>query len=216
MHIKTSNQEELSLGFGEYTCNWGVHICGLYETAEERDDIIFSFFHQGAKSNDKQLFSPAEQTAEDFTEKYKSRYPEFEHHILNPDLFSVINAKELYYSDGTFSPITMDENLEKFFTESQKFGRRNIRASAEMVWALEKIPGIEHLMAYESRLNYFISGKPWISICLYNITKFSGKTIMNVLQTHPYTITGGVIIQNPYYIDPDEWLKQNDPEFAIK
>jgi|GEM_PF-1282689 hypothetical protein len=39
---------------------------------------------------------------------------------------------------------------------------------------------------------------------------------MNVLQTHPYTISGGVITQNPYFVDPDEWLRENDPEFAIK
>ncbi|MFP4053584.1 MAG: hypothetical protein ACLFV7_06955 [Phycisphaerae bacterium] len=35
-------------------------------------------------------------------------------------------------------------------------------------------------MAYESRSNYFIPGKPWISICLYNVTRFSGADIMNV------------------------------------
>ena len=31
MHIKTSNQPELKLGIGDYACNWGVHICSLYE-----------------------------------------------------------------------------------------------------------------------------------------------------------------------------------------
>jgi hypothetical protein len=82
-----------------------------------------------------------------------------------------------------------------------------------MVWALDAIPGIEHLMVYESRLNYFIPGKPWISVCMYNVTKFSGSVILNVLRTHPFTISGGVITQNPYYQNPDEWLKQNAPEF---
>jgi hypothetical protein len=82
-----------------------------------------------------------------------------------------------------------------------------------MVWALEAIPGVEHLMAYESRLNYFIPGKPWISICLYNLNKFSGSTIMGVLRTHPYSISGGVITENPFYQDPDEWLATNAPQF---
>jgi hypothetical protein len=82
-----------------------------------------------------------------------------------------------------------------------------------MVWALEAIPGVEHLMAYESRLNYFIPGKPWISICMYNLTKFSGSTIMGVLRTHPYAINGGVITENPYYQNPDEWLARNAPQF---
>ena len=215
MHIQTSNQEKLDMGFGGYTCNWGLHIAGLYETPEERDEIIFGFLHQGDIEGDLQMYCPVERTKENFIANYGKFYPECKDHPHNPNLFSIESAKDLYYPDGTFSPISMDEGLNAFFEKSQKNGPRNIRATAEMVWALEAIPGREHLMAYESRLNYFIPGKPWISICLYNITKFSGKTIMNVLQTHPYTISGGVITQNPYFVDPDEWLKENAPEFAI-
>ena len=55
MHIKTSDQKELNMGFGGYTCNWGLHICGLYETDAERDEIIYGFLHQGALEKDKQL-----------------------------------------------------------------------------------------------------------------------------------------------------------------
>jgi hypothetical protein len=50
---------------------------------------------------------------------------------------------------------------------------------------------------------------------MYNVTKFSGKTIMNVLRTHPFTISGGIITQNPFYQNPDDWLRENAPEFAI-
>ncbi|MGM0566368.1 MAG: MEDS domain-containing protein [Bacteroidota bacterium] len=216
MHIHTSNQERLNLGFGGYTCNWGLHIAGLYETPEERDEIIFGFLHQGDIEGDLQMYCPVERTKENFITDYGKLYPDCKDHPNDPSLFSIDSAKDLYYPDGTFSPISMDKGLNAFFENSQKNGRRNIRATAEMVWALKAIPGREHLMAYESRLNYFIAGKPWISICLYNFTKFSGKTIMNVLQTHPYTISGGIITQNPYFTDPDEWLRDNDPEFAIK
>ena len=41
MHLKTSDQEKMVLGTGDYTCNWGTHICGLYETAQERDEIMY-------------------------------------------------------------------------------------------------------------------------------------------------------------------------------
>ncbi|MCF8309688.1 MAG: MEDS domain-containing protein [Bacteroidales bacterium] len=216
MHIQTSNQEKLNLGFGGYTCNWGLHIAGLYETAEERDEILFGFLHQGDIEGDLQLYCPVERTKENFVADYGMFYPDCKDHPHDPNLFSIDSAKDFYYPDGTFSPISMDLGLNAFFEKSQKNGPRNIRATAEMVWALEAIPGREHLMAYESRLNYFIPGKPWISVCLYNITKFSGKTIMNVLRTHPYTISGGVITQNPYFVDPDEWLRENATEFAIK
>lgn len=213
MHIHTSDQPSLDLGFGGYTCNWGVHICGLYETAAERDEIILGFLGQGVTAGDMQLYCLAERTEDDFKRDITSRCPHCAPALEDPDVFQLHSAKDLYYPDGTFSPWSMDEGLEAFYAQSQQNGPRNIRASAEMVWALEAVPGVEHLMAYESRLNYFIPGKPWISICLYNVTKFSGKTIMDVLRTHPYTISKGLITENPYYQNPDDWLARNAPEF---
>lgn len=213
MHIHTSNQEELHLGIGNYTCNWGVHIAGLYETETERDEIVNGFLTQGAKTGDMQLYCPSEQSEESFKQKIGHICPDCIEKINNPDHFSITPAKQLYYPNGIFSPLAMDEGLDIFFEQSQKNGKRNIRATAEMVWALEAIPGVEHLMAYEARLNYFISGKPWISICLYNTTKFSGADIINVLKTHPYTFNGGVLMQNPYFQDPAKWLSENAPAF---
>lgn len=213
LHIHTSNQESLSLGFGNYTCNWGTHLCGLYENAEERDEILLGFLHRGDIDGDLQLYCPSERSRDDFFQAYGCLFPDCENHLHQSDRFQISTAKELYYPDGIFSPWKMDQNLTAFYRESQENGRRNIRATAEMTWALDAIPGREHLMAYESRLNYFIPGKPWISICLYNINKFSGSTILEVLQTHPFTINKDGITENPYYQNPDEWLAQHAPEF---
>ena len=216
MYIKTSNQEKLELGIGNYSCNWGIHIAGLYETDVERDEIINGFLKQGVLTGDMQLYCPTEQTEEKFKEKFIKMCPDCAAKVEDHEHFSISSAKELYYPNGTFSPIAMDKGLDAFFEESQKNGKRNIRATAEMVWALEAIPGVEHLMAYEARLNYFIPNKPWISICLYNTSKFSGSIIMNVLKTHPYTINGGVLMQNPYFVDPEKWLSENAPQFLKK
>ena len=216
MHIQTSNQEKLDLGIGNYSCNWGIHIAGLYETEEERDEILTGFLSVDITAGDMQMYCPVEQTDEELSEKIEKVCPSCKSKLKDHEYFSVSSAKDLYYPDGVFSPFAMDEGLGDFYKDSQKNGKRNIRATAEMVWALEAIPGIEHLMAYEARSNYFIPGKPWISICLYNTSKFSGSIIMNVLKTHPYTITGGVLMQNPFFEDPEKWLTKNAPQFLKK
>ena len=213
MHIHTTDQEEMKLGIGNYTCNWGTHIAGLYETEEERDAIVFGFLSQGDKEGDLQLYCPSERTESNFREKYSQSCPCCSENLDDQKKYQLSSTKELYYPDGTFSPWAMEKGLNEFFSKSQRDGKCNIRATAEMVWALEAIPGVEHLMAYESRLNYFIPGKPWISICLYNVTKFSGAVIMDVLRTHPFTISGGVITKNPFFQNPDDYLKEHAPEF---
>jgi len=212
-HIQTSDQETLDLGFGGFTCNWGAHIAGLYETTAERDGIIFGFLHRGDLDGDLQLYAPSERPIDQFHDDYTARFPDCAGHTRSAGRFRIIPARELYYPDGTFSPWDMDRGLDAFYTESRQDGGRNIRATAEMCWALHSVPGAEHLMAYEARLNFFIPGKPWISICLYDVTRFSGKIIMQVLQTHPYVFNGGVITENPYYQDPARWLAANAPEF---
>jgi hypothetical protein len=214
MHIATSDQEPFEMGFGDYTCNWGLHVCGLYEGGDERDQIVFGYFRQGCADGDLQLYVPVERSEEEFVRDFSAACPECADRLADPSAFSFYSARELYYPDGTFSPDAMDAGLDAFFVESQGGGRRNIRATAEMVWALEAIPGVEQLMIYESRLNYFIPGKPWVSICLYNLDRFSGADIMNVLRTHPFTINKGIISRNPYYVDPDEWLSENAPEWV--
>ncbi|MCP4453294.1 MAG: hypothetical protein GY809_17680 [Planctomycetes bacterium] len=216
MYIRTSNQPRLELGCGGCGCNWGVHIAGIYETEQERDEIILGFLHQGSVDGDLQLYCPCERTAGDFYLTYSRQFPDEAEVVHHKDRFQLNRAQDLYYPNGTFSPVAMDEGLSAFYKQSQAKGPCNIRATAEMVWALEAIPGVEHLMAYESRLNYFIPGKPWVSICLYNVAKFSGATIMNVLRTHPYTISRGIVTENPYYQPPDEWLAEHAPEFLPK
>jgi len=213
MHITTSRQPPLDLGFGGYTCNWGAHFCGLYETEQERDEVIMGFLGQGMADGDLQLYCPTERSPEDFETKFSAKCPHCASRLRDPNLIRIDSARELYYPDGTFSPWAMDDGLNAFYQQTRGNGAPNIRATAEMVWALEAVPGAEHLMAYESRLNYFIQGKPWISICLYNLNKFSGKVIMQVLQTHPYIISQGIVTENPFFVDPDIWLAKNAPQF---
>jgi hypothetical protein len=214
MYYKTSDQERISLGFNDHECNNGMHFCGLYETEEERDEIILGYLRQGLADNAFVLYTPTERTADDFTIKFLEKYPGEERLIFENPRLTINSAKDLYFQGGSFSPMRMNINLDNFFEKSQKEGKINIRTTAEMVWALDMQLDKTQLMAYESRLNYFIPGKPWISICMYNISRFDGKTIMQVLQTHPYTISkGGMITKNPYYVHPDIWLSQNSPEY---
>ena len=213
MEIRTSDQPWLEMGFGGYRCNWGMHMCGLYETGQERDDIILGFLAQGWRDGDLPLYCPAERTREAFVSDMSRACPQCGPHLSDTEAFHLLSPRDLYYPDGEFSPPRMDEGLKESYAASQAKGARNVRASSEMVWALEAAPGAEHPMVYESMLNCFIPGKPWISVCLYNVIKFSGRVIMDMLRTHPWTISKGVVTENPYYQDPDDWLSEYAPQF---
>ncbi|HMA62283.1 MAG TPA: MEDS domain-containing protein [bacterium] len=212
MHIKTSEQQKVKLGFGNYRCNWGLHLAGLYETEEERDDIIYSFLNQGLKEGSLVVFSSNHLSAKQLKNQFSKIYPQSGYKLENEVRFIFLSSKELYYPDGEFSPWKMDDRLNKIEKTAKKYGR-TVRILGNMRWIMEKKPENDHIMAYESRVNNFMAGKRWLALCMYDITLFSGEFLMNVLRTHPCTINGKIITQNPYYMNPDDYLKKHAPQF---
>jgi hypothetical protein len=75
-----------------------------------------------------------------------------------------------------------------------------------MSWAHRSQGAVADLIGYESELNRIMSDFPQVNLCLYDLTRCSGDLIMDVLKTHPKALLGGMVIDNPYYLDPDEFL----------
>jgi hypothetical protein len=43
-------------------------------------------------------------------------------------------------------------------------------------------------------------------MCTYDINQFSGRAIMDVLATHPQVLLGDRIYENPYFVEPEEFV----------
>jgi hypothetical protein len=95
-----------------------------------------------------------------------------------------------------------------FWTESmaqaETQGYSFFRLVGEMTWALRDVPGVKHLAGYESELNRVTSNHPVIVLCLYDLDLFSGEVIVNIVKTHPQMVIQGILVENPYYVTPDE------------
>ena len=82
------------------------------------------------------------------------------------------------------------------------------RMMAHMDWALEKQPGIDDLVEYEARVNYIWPRYKDVAICVYDLAKFGGHIVMDILRTHPMVLIGGIIHENPFFVPPDEFLRE--------
>lgn len=213
MHVHTSDQGQLNLGFGGYTCNWGVHMCGLYETDEERDELVYDFLHQGDVDGDQLRLYHTDPTPDRFKQEYGRRFPAEASHVDDPTRFTLVTARQRCFPSGRFEPLAQDPKLLAL-RDGARAGTRPIRGVGEMDWAATDVPGRELLLPYEARLNGLFVDTPILMTCVYDLRKFPGSTIMGVLRTHRYAITKGMIVENPCY-DPAPFLAEmNWPPLA--
>jgi hypothetical protein len=85
-------------------------------------------------------------------------------------------------------------------------GYTKTRFLAQMEWALVDMPGIEDMMEFEMRVNTVVPKYDDPVICAYDLSKFGATTMMFALRTHPLVIIGGLLQENPFYVDPDQFL----------
>ena len=119
----------------------------------------------------------------------------------------MLDSYGTYLADGGFLP----ERMLKFWeTKARQSpgpdGPVPARNIGDMSWAHRDESVVSVLMGYESELNRIMSNFPQVNLCLYDLTRCSGDLIMDVLKTHPKALLGGMVIDNPYYLDPDEFL----------
>src|SRR4029077_18191039 len=68
------------------------------------------------------------------------------------------------------------------------------------------LPDMNELLILESAMNRYLPLYPQVIVCLYDVDRFGGGALMNLVMTHPRVMVGGVVIENPYLLTPDEVL----------
>jgi len=55
-----------------------------------------------------------------------------------------------------------------------------------------------------------------ISLAGYQLGKFGGDTVMDIMRTHPMVIIGGLLQRNPFYVPPEEFLREIRQRRAVR
>jgi hypothetical protein len=77
-----------------------------------------------------------------------------------------------------------------------------------MDWAADPGPWIDQLIEFESRVNDVWERHEDAVICTYNLSKISAGTVIDIMRTHPMVIVGGTVHQNPFYVAPEQFLRE--------
>jgi hypothetical protein len=195
----------LPLGVAGVQVKPGDHICAFYVGLEERDQVLLPYLREGLLAGDKVICVV---DASEPSEVLASMGPDIDvDGCIASQQFELRPSTEAYLPEGSFST---GEMLE-FWNASVgaalgEGGYTFARAVGEMTWALRDAPGVEELVGYESELNRFMPKYPQLILCLYDLKRFGGGVVVDMLKTHPKLLLGGMLLDNPYYLSPDEFL----------
>lgn len=183
------------------------HVCAFFNSADEEDRLLLPFIKDGFECGHKAV------------------------HVLNPDRCQVHlqkleavgidaalalrsgqlelrNNVEMYLRDGVFDQDRMLEEFEQLASGKDKVGFPLSRIVCQMDWATDTGSHIEDLVEFESRVNEVWRRHEDVVICVYDLAKFGGDTVIDVLRTHPMVIVGGILQSNPFYVPPEEFLRE--------
>jgi hypothetical protein len=118
----------------------------------------------------------------------------------------VVPGPSSYIEGSSFDQDGALEIIDRLLSEARKKGFRQTRFIGFMDWALE-IRG-EDLIAFEALVNPVLAKHGDPVICAYDLSRFNGADVLDIMRTHPAAIVGGIIQQNPFNIPADEMLRE--------
>jgi hypothetical protein len=182
------------------------HICAFFHSKEEQNKVLMPFFKEGLERGEKIFHIVDARHREEHVCSCQAAGIDVEAAEKSGQL-EVRVWEDAYLKDGYFDGDRMVRVLGDVLKSTHETHGRG-RLMGNMEWALEALPGVTDLIEYETKLNHVTAKHPDPIVCVYDLNKHSGSVIMDVLRTHPMVIVGGVLQENPLYVEPEEMLAE--------
>jgi MEDS: MEthanogen/methylotroph, DcmR Sensory domain len=183
------------------------HVCAFFNSEEEQYRVLLPFIKDGFACGDKavHVVNPDQRhshlqrlTAAGIDATAAERSGQFE-------LKTNIDA---YLRNGRFDQDRMIATFEQLASGTASAGYRLSRIVCQMDWAADGQSHLDDLVQFESRVNDVWCRHDDAVICVYDLAKFGGDTVVDIMRTHPMIIIGGILQHNPFFVPPNEFLRE--------
>ncbi|ABL79408.1 MULTISPECIES: MEDS domain-containing protein [unclassified Nocardioides] len=200
-----ASEQVPSIQIGEpgVTVEAGDHICAFYPTLAERDEILLPYLSEGMLAGEKCI---AVLDTDDLDGIRQAVSGQGLPSPKDGNQLELRRSRNAYLANGSFETEAMLKFWEDHVGAAVAEGFPFARVAGEMTWALSNLPGVDQLVGYEAKLNRLLPRYPQVVLCLYELERFDGEVLVDVLKTHPKVLLGGMVLDNPYYLEPEEFL----------
>jgi MEDS: MEthanogen/methylotroph, DcmR Sensory domain len=183
------------------------HVCGFFSSDEEEYRVLLPFIKSGFECGHKAVHVVNPEQREDHLQRLAA--VGIDTTVTEQSgQFELRTNTEAYLRDGRFDQDRMLEVFEAAASGNAKGRFPLSRIVCRMDWVVDRGPYIDDVVEFESRVNDVWSRHDDAVICTYRLGKFGGDTVIDILRTHPMVIIGGILQQNPFFVPPQEFLRE--------
>jgi hypothetical protein len=183
------------------------HVCAFFNSDDEEYRVLLPFIKDGFDCGDKAIHVVNPDQRPDHLKRLAAAGVDLTAAEQSGQLEVRINT-EAYIRDGRFDQDRMLAAFEQMASGNAKGGFPLSRICCRMDWAMEDRSHVDDLIEFESRVNDVWTRHDDAVICTYHLGKFGGDTVIDIMRTHPMIIIGGLLQRNPFYMPPEEFLRE--------
>jgi MEDS: MEthanogen/methylotroph, DcmR Sensory domain len=183
------------------------HVCAFFHSKDEEYRVLIPFIKEGFERGDRAFHVVDPKHQPNHVKRLEEEGIDVAAAESKGQLV-VRRWQDAYLKDSHFDQYRMIETIKEALDPAKKPSGKLTRIVANMEWALEDMPGVHDIVEYETRLNYLLPNYRDPVICTYDLSRFNARVVMDIMRTHPMVIIGGILQENPFYVPPDEMLKE--------
>ncbi len=181
------------------------HVCAFFDSREDEYRVLNPFFQEALGWGEKVLHIVDPGLIDDHLAQMKAHGIDTAQACACGQL-EVLGWDDVYLSGGRFDQDRMLSAIEGALRAGREAGYPRMRIMGNMGWTLEGRPGTEQVIEFESRVNEVLARERQLAVCVYDMARLSGSVMMDILRSHPLTLVGDIVHENPFYVPAAQLL----------
>lgn len=204
--IKDSTSSE-PIRLGNATLGTHRHVCAFFDSVDEEYRVMLPFIQEGLQRGEKAFHIVDSRLREEHLRWLEAAGIDTTA-AEQRGQFELRDWHETYLRGGRFDQEKLLGVMGDVFKQGREQGYPLTRVLGHAEWSGEDWPGADDFLEYEARLNQLMPQTVDPIICLYDLSKIGGRIVIDVMRTHPLVILGGVLQENPFFVPPEEFLRE--------
>jgi hypothetical protein len=184
------------------------HVCAFFNSREQEYDVLNPFFKEALDQGEKSLHIVDPRLLEDHRSRLTASGIDA-HACEACGQLQVLAWRDAYLDEsGKFDKDRMLATVDHLTGAGRDAGYSGLRIMGNMNWVFDETPAPSDLIEYEAEVNEVLARNRQPAVCVYDMAKLSGAMMMDLLRTHPLTLIGGIVQENPFFTPPAEMIEE--------